>query len=95
MSKPFRGFAKKPSPSTTHYPPKSCDCVMRLAERELARVLQGEILRCGHCNALVWFDETFWPDMEYQYIRSSKPCDTLPLKISVWMVKGLVNGQSR
>ena len=68
---------------------KVCDCGMRLTHEDILAVIRGQILRCGHCNSLIWFDETFWPDMENQYIRWSKMDGAEPLKISIWMMRYL------
>lgn len=68
---------------------KACDCGMRLTHDDILNLLHGQILRCGHCNSLIWYDETFWPDMENTHIRWSKMDGCEPLKISIWMMRYL------
>ena len=69
--------------------PKPCDCGMRLIHEDIFNLVKGAILRCGHCNSLIWYDETFWPDMENTYIRWSNMNGCAPLKISIWMLRYL------
>jgi len=71
----------------------NCDCGMRLLHEDILALVHGEILNCGHCNSLIWFDETFWDgkdSMEYHYIRWTKPNGVPPLKISIWMLRALL-----
>lgn len=71
----------------------SCDCGIRLLHEDILALVHGEILNCGHCNSLIWFDETFWDgkdSMEYHYIRWSKANGAPPLKISLWMLRDLL-----
>lgn len=72
---------------------KSCECGMGLVHEDILCLVHGEVLRCGHCNSLIWFDETFWPDMENYYIRWSKMDGCKPLKISIWMMRYLFDAE--
>ena len=88
------GQAYSPYPQPPAKPKnKTCDCGMKLTHEDILALVHGQILRCGHCNSLIWYDETFWPDMENTCIRWSKMDGCEPLKISIWMMRYLFDGE--
>ena len=71
-----------------------CECGKRVTRADIKALMEGEVLKCGYCNSLVWFDENSWAtrgDMSYHYIRwGTDPQNHL--RISFWFLSSFLKG---